>query len=192
MGCEVLLYDARGWYDKGVTRGQAIRYATVPLPGCECPAVATEGWSHQAYHPKHKTAIRTFEGAHEWKDTIEGQVMKCVAWDADWHNLQQLRAWLAEPGAPGSCIIYAGHHDGEFLSQVPTRAFVGMVEKHSGQVYDWARQPGSDDYGDCLDMCRVGAAYFGIGTGGEQKRPAAGPANVVIYRPSLGNKARRW
>jgi hypothetical protein len=44
---------------------------------------------------------------------------------------------------------------------------MGMVEKHRGPEYDWARQPGSDDFGDCLAMCRVGAAYYGIGTGGQ-------------------------
>lgn len=101
------------------------------------------------------------------RDRVEQQVVTWVAWDSDWFGLQQLRAWLAAPGAPGACILHSGHHDREFLNQITTRAFIGMVQKHSGQIYDWARVPGSDDYGDCLSMCRVGAAYYGIGTGGQ-------------------------
>jgi hypothetical protein len=100
-----------------------------------------------------------------------------VAWDSDWFNLQQLRAWMAAPGAPGSCILYAGHHDSEFLNQATTRAFCGMKQSHSGLEYDWARTPGHDDYGDCLAMCRVGAAYYGIGTGGQ-----AAPARRATRR----------
>ena len=165
MGCEALIYDARGWYDKGVTRGQALRYAGIPLPTATCAAIPAEGWPHQAYRPTHKTAIRAFEGCHLSRDRVEQQVVKWIAWDADWFNLQQLRAWLAAPGAPGSCILHAGQHSREFLNQITTRAFIGMVQKHSGPVYDWARQPGNDDYGDCLAMCRVGASYYGIGTG---------------------------
>ena len=42
---------------------------------------------------------------------------------------------------------------------------MGMVQKHQGQAYDWARSIGSDDYGDCLAMCRALAASEGIGTG---------------------------
>lgn len=167
MGVEAMIYDARGWYNKGVTRGQALRYANVPFPSSRCIAVPAEGWPHEAYRPSHKTAIRQLEGCHIARDRVEQQTVSWVAWDADWHNLQQLRAWLAAPGAPGACIIHNGHHDGEFLRQCTTRAFSGMVQKHSGQVYDWVRSVGSDDYGDCLAMCRVGAAYFGIGTGGQ-------------------------
>jgi hypothetical protein len=54
-----------------------------------------------------------------------------------------------------------------------------MVQKHSGPVYDWARQPGSDDFGDCLAMCRVGAAYFGIGTGGQVVKRTAAPRRAA-------------
>ena len=172
LGCEALIYDARGWYDKGVTRGQALRYASVSFPSSSCVAIPAEGWPHQAYRPTHKTAIRAFEGCHMARDRVEQQTVTWLAWDADWFNLQQLRAWMAAPGAPGSCIIYSGHHDGEFLNQATTRAYMGMTQKHSGPVYDWARQPGSDDYGDCLAMCRVGAAYYGIGTGGQVVKPA--------------------
>ena len=184
IGVEAIVYDARGWYDKGVTRGQALRYATIPLPSSTCIAIPAEGWPHQAYRPTHKTAIRAFEGCHMARDRVEQQVVSWLAWDSDWFNLQQLRAWLAAPGAPGSCILYAGHHDGEFLNQITTRAFVGMVQKHSGPVYDWARQPGNDDYGDCLAMCRVGAAYYGIGTGGQVARKK--------YVETRKCKVRRW
>jgi hypothetical protein len=182
MGVEALVYDARGWYDKGVTRGQALRYATIPLPSASCSAIPAEGWAHQSYRPTHKTAIRAFEGCHLSRDRVEQQVVTWVAWDSDWFGLQQLRAWLAAPGAPGACILHSGHHESEFLTQVTTRAFVGMVQKHSGQVYDWARTPGNDDYGDCLSMCRVGAAYFGIGTGGAQAAHKA-VAHVAIRKP---------
>jgi hypothetical protein len=168
-GCTLLGYDARGWYNKGVTRGQALRYPRIDLPGCKCGAIGMEGWPSQAYRPTHKTAIRQFESCHLARDKVEQQTVEWLAWDADWFNLQQLRAWLATPGAPGSCTLYKGSHDGEFLQQVTTRAFMGMVQKYAGQQYDWAKTGAgrNDDYGDCLVMCRALAAYHGIGTGGQ-------------------------
>ena len=166
-GCGLLGYDARGWMNKGVTRGQALRYSRIQLPGATCGAIPMEGWGADAYRPTHKTAIRQFESCHLARDTVEQQQMEWIAWDADWFNLQQLRSWLAAPGAPGSCTLYRGDHDGEFLQQATTRAFMGMVQKYKGQAYDWVRNVGNDDYGDCLAMCRALAAYHGIGTGGQ-------------------------
>jgi hypothetical protein len=166
FGCTLLGYDARGWYNKGVTRGQALRYPRIDLPNCKCGAIGMEGWPSEKYRPTHKTAIRQFESCHLARDKVEQQTVEWIAWDADWFNLQQLRAWLATPGAPGSCTLYKGNHDGEFLQQVTTRAFMGMVQKYSGQQYDWAHTVMNDDYGDCLAMCRALASYHGIGTGG--------------------------
>jgi hypothetical protein len=165
--CTRLGYDARGWYTKGVTRGQALRYPRVPLPNCTCAAIGMEGWSGDKYSPKHKCAIRQFEGCYLGRDRVEQQTVEWLAWDTDWHNLQQMRAWLATPGAPGACMLYTGNHSSEFMQQVTTRAFMGMVQKSRGQQYDWVRAPGSDDYGDCLAMLRALAAAEGISSGGE-------------------------
>jgi len=168
-GAVMLGYDARGWYNKGVTRGQSLRYNRIDLPGCKCSAIGMEGWSSDQYRPTHKTAIRQFESCHLSRDRVEQQTVEWLAWDTDWFNLQQLRAWLASPGAPGACTLYKGNHDREFLQQVTTRSFMGMVNKYKGPVYDWFRKPGAnDDYGDCLAMCRALAAYHGITTGGQQ------------------------
>jgi hypothetical protein len=193
-GCTLLGYDARGWMNKGVTRGQALRYSrialpgqkymtirgmTIPVQGDNCAALPMEGWGADAYRPTHKTAIRQFEACHLARDVVEQQTVEWLAWNTDWFNLQQLNAWLATPGAPGSCTLYKGNHDGEFLQQVTTRAFMGMVRKYRGEAYDWVRSVGSDDYGDCLAMCRALAAYHGIGTGGmSEKRKRV--ASVII------------
>ena len=184
FGCTLLGYDARGWYNKGVTRGQALRYPRTELPGVKCGAIGMEGWSADQYRPTHKTAIRQFESCHLSRDTVEQHPVEWLAWDADWFNLQQLRAWLATPGAPGACTLYRGDHSGEFLQQVTTRAFMGMVQKYRGQVYDWSRTVMNDDYGDCLAMCRALAAYHGIGTCGQvikqqQKRRKPGGVTVI-------------
>jgi hypothetical protein len=142
------------------------------LPGTKCAAIGLEGWSADTYRPTHKTAIRQFEQCHLGRDHVEQQTVEWLAWNTDWFNLQQLNAWLATPGAPGSCVLYRGNHDGEFLQQVTTRAFMGMVRKFRGEQYDWSRTVGNDDYGDCLAMCRALAAYHGIGTGGGNAQPA--------------------
>ena len=163
--CTKFGYDARGWYTKGVTRGQALRYARIPLPNCGCVAIGMEGWSSEQYSPKHKTAIRQYEACHLARDRVEQQTVEWLAWDTDWHNLQQMRAWLATPGAPGACMLYTGNHSSEFMQQVTTRSFMGMVQKFRGQQYDWVRAPGSDDYGDCLAMLRALAAAEGISSG---------------------------
>jgi hypothetical protein len=166
-GCTLLGYDARGWYNRGVTRGQALGYASVDLPNCKCAAIGMEGWSAGQYRPTHKTAIRQHEGCHLARDKVEQKTVEWLAWNTDWFNLQQLRAWLATPGAPGSCSLYKGHHDGEFLDQITTRSFMGMAQKHSGAFYDWALAPGRrDDYGDCMAMARALASMLGIGTSG--------------------------
>lgn len=183
MGVELLIYDARGWMNHGVTRGQALRYGRMRFPSSQCAAMPAEGWSHDQYRPTHATAIKQFESCHLAQAVVEQETMRWIAWDADWFNLQVINAWLAAPGAPGACILHSGHHDGEFLGQITTRAFIGMVKKHSGQVYDWSRTVGFDDYGDCLAMCRVGAAFSGIGTGGARVKTAT-KCNVVISRPS--------
>jgi len=180
-GSHTLGYDARGWYTKGgVTRGDVLNYRNIQLPGLKGQAIGLEGHDSTHYYPNNKTAIKKYESCHLAKedDSRRGKIYH-IAWDSDWHNLQQLKAWLATPGAPGSCSLYRGNHDGEFLQQVTTRAFMGMVQKYRGQVYDWNRTVGNDDYGDCLAMCRALAAYHGIGTGGQtEKRKRV--ASVVI------------
>ena len=166
MGVTALIYDARGWYNKGVTRGQALRYARAPLPGCSVPAIGAEGWPHDKYRPKNKTAIRAFESGHVAQDTIEQVKCEWVAFDSDWFHLQVLRGWLAPPGAPGACVVHAGDVQAEFAIQTTRRAYAGTVEKFSGTIFDWIRQPGEDDYDDAIAMCYVGASWAGITTDG--------------------------
>jgi hypothetical protein len=64
---------------------------------------------------------------------------------------------------------------------------MGMVQKHAGQIYDWSHKIGHDDYGDCLAMCRVAAAYGGIGTGGQVAQRSR-RARVVINGKSYGQQ----
>ncbi|MBM3887817.1 MAG: hypothetical protein FJ388_01690 [Verrucomicrobia bacterium] len=179
VGADVLFYDARGNWSP---RGLAIRYAMQRTPGIAI--VPAEGWSNEYYRPTHKTAVRRFEGGHECADVVDGVRVRWIAWNADHWGEAMLRGWLAVPGAPGACVLYAGEQEHEFAEQVTMKRLVGKLATSKGIRYDWADRPGDQDYGDAVAMCWAAAAWGGIGTGGVAARPASAMARVVVSRPS--------
>ena len=48
----------------------------------------------------------------------------------------------------------------------------GKVEVNGRMVWVWNTAPGEHDFGDCMTMLYVGAAFGGIGTGAITARPA--------------------
>ena len=160
MGTDVMFYDARGQW---APRGIAIRYAMQRTPGATI--IAAEGWPNEMYRPTHKSAIRVFEGGHECADNVDGVRVRWVAWNADHWGETALRAWLAVPGAPGSCVLYTGDQEHEFAEQVTMKRLVGKLQTSKGVRYDWSDRPGDQDYADAVGMAWAAAAWGGIGTG---------------------------
>lgn len=180
IGADVMLYDARGQW---APRGIAIRYAMQRTPGIQL--IPAEGWGNESYRPTHKTAVRTFEGGHESADVVDGVRVRWVAWNADHWQETALRAWLAAPGAPGSCIIHSGDHDPEFAAQCSMKRLAGKLTTSKGIRYDWADRIGDQDYGDAIGMCWAAAAWGGIGTGGQVAKKEKPKANIPMMRPSF-------
>ena len=113
---------------------------------------------------------------------------KWVAWNADYWREAAQKAWTGSVGAPGSCSLPAGNHR-DFAEQVCREQLAGKGEVGGAMVWTWNTLPGRHDFGDCMAMLFMGAAWQGIGTSGAAATPAPTKARVVISRPSARG---RW
>jgi len=134
---------------------------------CGLTAIGATGKSSKAYRPFGKNVIgQPREGCHIRSDDLAGRPRKWMAWNADyWREIAQ-RAWLGDVGTPGSCSVFAGSHS-EFAGQIAREQYMGKADIGGQMIWNWHTQPGKHDYGDCMAMCYVGAAWAGIGTGGQ-------------------------
>jgi hypothetical protein len=134
--------------------------------GC-VQAVPATGRGAQHYKPFGKTVVgKPREGCHTASD-IRGR--KWLAFNTHyWHEVAQ-RAWTGSVGAPGSCSLPAGEHR-EFAEQICRDELIGKADLGAGMRWEWHKQPGPNDYGDCMAMAYMGAAWNNIGTGGETRQ----------------------
>ena len=113
-----------------------------------------------------------------------GQRLRWIAWDADFWGEVAQKAWLGEPGAPGQASLYYGRH-WEFARQICNKRLVKIEDKGGKIEHTWQNVPGKQDFHDAMAQGYALAAYYGIGTGGqEEKRASSGPARVLVSRPS--------
>jgi hypothetical protein len=124
---------------------------------------------------------------HMRADSLAGVKRTWLNWNADYWKEAAQRAWLGSIGAPGSCSIYNGNH-GEFSEQICREILMGKADVGGTMIWNWHTQPGKHDFGDCMAMCYVGAAWGGIGTGGEIVHEQKQKARVFIYRPSQSRR----
>lgn len=150
-----------------------LRFAAESSRLCGINAVAATGRGARNYRPYGKTVLgKPREQCHLAAD-VHGR--KWVAWNADyWRELAQ-RGWTGSVGAPGSCSLPRGHHR-TFAEQICREQLAGKGEVGGQTVWTWNSLPGRHDYGDCMAMCYMGAAYGGIGTSGMQnQKPRRAP-----------------
>ena len=95
---------------------------------------------------------------------------KWIAWHADYWREQAQKAWTGSVGAPGSCSLPVGNHR-EFADQICREQLAGKAEVGGMMMWNWHTQPGRHDYGDCMAMAYMGAAWAGIGTQGNVQMP---------------------
>jgi hypothetical protein len=131
--------------------------------GC-VQAVAATGRGARNYKPWGSGVVgKPREQCHLASDT---RGRKWLAWNADyWKEIAQ-RAWTGSVGAPGSCSLPAGQH-GEFAEQICREQLAAKAEMAGAMRWEWRTQPGPHDYCDCMAMAYMGAAWGGIGTGGQ-------------------------
>jgi len=131
---------------------------------CGLNAVATFGRGWKNYRPSAKATYRLRVG-EQLHHVSERRDRQWIVYNADyWREVAQ-RGWTGEPGAPGSCSLPAGHH-ADFAAQVTREQLAGKDEIGGHTVWVWNTAPGPHDYGDCMHMAYMVAAWGGIGTGG--------------------------
>jgi energy-coupling factor transporter ATP-binding protein EcfA2 len=158
-----------------------IRFAAESMRLCGLQAIPATGRGSKNYRPYGKSVLgKPREQCHMAVD-LKGR--KWVAWHADYWREQAQKAWTGSVGAPGSCSLPTGHHR-EFAEQICREQLAGKAEVGGMMMWNWHTQPGRHDYGDCMAMAYMGAAWQGIGTQGDVPQAPRPKARVVVYRPS--------
>lgn len=140
------------------------RFAGVSQRVCGIPAIAAYGRGARNYRPTTASKGRgriDYEEAHV---VLEGS-RRWIIWNADYWREQAQRAWTGTPGAPGTCELPAGRHY-DFAAEVCREQLKGKDEVGGKMLWLWTKQPGPNDYGDCMAMGYMAAGVAGIGTGG--------------------------
>jgi hypothetical protein len=146
--------------------------------GCVQSTPAT-GRGARNYKPYGKTIVgKPREQCHMASD-MRGR--KWLAWNADYWKEAAQKGWTGSSGAPGSCSLPKGNH-GEFAEQICREQLAGKGDVGGATVWNWKTAPGSHDYGDAMAMAYMGAAWGGIGTGGQAEKQKQ-VARVIIRRP---------
>ncbi len=87
-----------------------------------------------------------------------------------WREVMQ-RAFLATPGAPGGCTLYAvptHKYHAAFAEHIIAERLVNKYPTDLGMRWEWRHQPGALwDWGDALTGAWVSAALQGLSTSGE-------------------------
>ena len=146
------------------------------------PAMGFTGRGAKNYRQYGKTMVRSQrrEQCHGCLDRKQGRVIRWVAWNADhWKEVEQ-RAWLGAIGSPGSVSLFDGPHS-EFAHQVCGDKLLGKGEVGGMMLWNWARIPGKNDFGDAMAQGYAASAYMGIGTGGGVVKVKK-KAGVIIRR----------
>lgn len=150
--------------DGGYEHEMAQRYVTAraTLP----PAIVARGYAADRYRPWGRNVIgKAREECHHARWPLGHG----LAWNADyWREISQ-RGWLGSVGAPGACSLYPGQHR-DFAEQVTREKLGEKLEGRLGMVWRWLQTPGKHDYGDSMAMAYAGAAWQGVGTGGQERR----------------------
>lgn len=139
------------------------RFCVESVALCKIIAIPATGRGAKNYRPYGKSVLgRPREACHCAVDTRN---RKWIAFNADYWREQAQKAWTGSPGAPGSCSLPQGVHR-DFAEQICREQLQGKAEIAGQMTWVWNTAPGPHDYGDCMTMCFVGAAFHGIGTGG--------------------------
>jgi hypothetical protein len=125
----------------------------------------SRGFSSTKYFPQHKTVIQRFEQCHLADTTKIGSH---ICHNADFWRETAQRAFLAAPGAPGSCSLYGDKPEQHrpYAEQIVAETLLDKVQGDGGTMfYKWGRPVGTtNDYLDSHVGCYVAAATLGLTT----------------------------
>jgi hypothetical protein len=170
------IVDAGFWPD--VVR----RYIDGPGRSLGIQIMPARGFNADRYRPAGKGTIgKPREQCHFTESAVAGRFLAFNA--CYWREVSQ-RAWLASPNAPGSLSLPdAGRHN-DFAEQVTRERLLEKLAGEYGPVWRWRTAPGPHDYLDAVTMAYAGAAWGGIGTGGEIPTPKKHTARAIVVRRS--------
>jgi len=144
------------------------RFAKESVGLCGLQAIPATGRGTRNYRPYGKTVVgQPREQCHMAADT---RGRKWIAWHADYWREQAQKGWTGSVGAPGSCSLPAGNHR-DFAEQICREQLKGKGDIGGQMQWVWNTAPGRHDYGDCMSMAYMLAAWGGIGTGGKRTAP---------------------
>jgi len=118
-----------------------------------------------------KGAIKAGTG---WHVATWERLGRVIVIDADFWREATQRAFLSEPGAPGSISLYDvdGPDHAELSRQLCAEILAEHVQTAIGHYYRWNRTPGvPNDKLDALTYAHALTAFMGAGSAGEMKQP---------------------
>jgi len=150
----------------GTPEGEVIRFCYNSPKICGLQAATCFGRGWKQYRPTSKKEYRIKPG-EQLCHIYHRRDRQWIIYNADyWREVMQ-KGFVSELGAPGSCTLPAGsHHD--FAHQVTREPLMQKGEGLSGQV-EWIYKRTNEvhDFGDCMHMAYMGAAFNGVGSGGK-------------------------
>jgi hypothetical protein len=157
-----------------------LRFCSESARAVGIQATPCTGRGSRNYRAYGKSVLgRPREQCHTAVDT---RGRKWIAWNADyWREVAQ-KAWTGSVGAPGSCSLPVGRHR-DFAEQICREQLAGKGEVGGQMVWTWHTQPGRHDYGDCMAMAYMAAAWGGIGTGGGEAKVQRAGIKIPMRRP---------
>lgn len=136
------------------------------LPGVR--VIASRGFGNAKY--RQVNAIAAGDNWHRSKFKA-GQA---ISHNADVWRMRAQKAFLNEPGAPGSISLYGSKPDEhkKFAAQIVSEQLVEYVETPTEKFYKWSLSSGSwNDLLDALVGSLVAASACGLGTRSNPRRP---------------------
>jgi hypothetical protein len=136
-----------------------------PLPGVR--VMASRGFGNSKY--RQVNAIAYGDNWHRSKFKA-GQA---ISHNADHWRMRAQKAFLNEPGSPGSISLYGSKPDDHklFAAQIVSEQLVEYVETESTQFFKWAMTPGAwNDLLDALVGSLVAASSCGLGAMAQERR----------------------
>ena len=135
------------------------------LPGIR--VIASRGFGNSKY--KQINAIAAGDNWHRSKFKM-GQA---ISHNADVWRMRTQKAFLNEPGAPGSISLYGSKPADHklFAAQIVSEQLIEYVESENEKFYKWSLSTGSwNDLLDALVGSLVGASACGLGTRSNPRR----------------------
>lgn len=140
--------------------------------------IPSRGFSASKYMPIPSKTIGVIrEGCH----MQDGATAAFLAHNADkWREIAQ-RAFVADPGAPGSCTLFGGRPLAHrmFAEHICNERLLDKATGEKFTMYKWHHLPGYNDWLDALVGCFALAAYQGLTTTG---RPSVMPKRRAVRR----------